>query len=125
MLVDWLSLRTGLTAAGLIELCKWGIGQVSQSKRKRQAKSDKWKNHIRPLLVEVAKFCVTAVIVVLALAYERRSMPRPLPRYVGLAKGLLQELNIQPSDNGGSKINFTITPLGEQFLKELCRIKQF
>ena len=178
MLVDWQDVRTGLVVTALIKVCEWGIGKVSQSKQKRRAQSNKQKNRAEVWLPELARIFATACIVVAALAYEQRFIPKPTPRYVELAQrapnlakavvaapyqskhkglpckpkltqpyidkiatlskqqregeywsavrwaigeGLLEELDIQRTDEGGKKIDFSITALGEQFIDELCR----
>lgn len=37
------------------------------------------------------------------------------------SEGLLEEVDIHPTDDGGAKRDFRITLLGEKFIEELCR----
>lgn len=100
MIVDWLALRTGLIATALIEVCKWGIGRVSQSKRKRQPKSGKRQSRIGIFLPELARIASTALIVVLALTYAQSSA---WTNHKQLAKRLTQRQTVMLAESYLSK----------------------
>ena len=72
-LVDWSQVPTGLTVAGLVRACEWGIEWVYQATRKRRHQSSKWRNRGKALLRESAKLVATATILVVALTYVQSS----------------------------------------------------
>ena len=75
MFVDWQDVRTALVVTALIKGSEWGIEKVSQKRQKRRGRSSKQKNRVVHWLPELGRIAITASIVIVALAWNQRSIP--------------------------------------------------